>query len=171
MTSECYLKRTVAGDTDFKSLISKLDHELWNELNEDQATYDPLNKVDHIATAVVLYYQNQPVASGCFKEFDANTVEIKRMFVDKAHRGKGFSKKVLNELERWALEKEYRYAVLETSIHFQAACRLYTSNCYKIIPNYGPYQGLTESTCMKKTLKHTVHDSKTALADHTPKQG
>jgi GNAT superfamily N-acetyltransferase len=75
------------------------------------------------------------------------------MFVCKEQRGKGLSKKILKELESWAKEKNYRYAVLETSIYFATARNLYTTSGYEVIPNYGPYAGLPESVCMKKQLQ------------------
>src|SRR4051812_49091129 len=127
------VKRTTTNDRDFQLLVQKLDHELWDELKEDQATYDQFNKVDHIPTAVVVYHHTRPVASGCFKELDENSIEVKRMFVLKEYRGKGLSKKVLQELEQWAAEKNYRRAVLETSIHFTTARNLYGTNGYSII--------------------------------------
>ena len=129
-----------------------LDHELWVELNEDQATYDQYNKVPDIETVVLVYAEGQPVACGCFREFDPETVEIKRMFVKKSWRGKGLSKMVLRELEAWAIENNFRYAVLETSINFLPARQLYERAGYSIIPNYPPYVGFEESVCMKKTL-------------------
>lgn len=146
------IKRTTANDEDFQLLIKKLDHELWVELKDDQATYDQYNIVVDIPTAVVAYSNEKPVACGCFKEFDKQTVEIKRMFVQKDYRGKGLSKKILAELEQWAKEKKYCYSVLETGINFTVACNLYSSNGYKVIPNYGQYAGLPESVCMKKEL-------------------
>jgi putative acetyltransferase len=146
------LKRTTTSDPDFQQLIRELDHELWVELNEDQATYDQFNNVDHIGTALLIYENNQPVASGCFKKIDEETIEIKRMFVRKSCRGKGLSKKILQELENWAKEKHYRQAILETSIHFKTARNLYASSGYVPIPNYGPYIDLVESVCMKKQL-------------------
>ena len=146
------IKRTTANDKDFQLLVKMLDNELWNELKEDQATYDQYNIVIDIPTAVVIYNGAQPVACGCFKKFDEETVEIKRMFVQKPQRGKGLSKKILTELERWAKDENYRFAVLETSIHFKTARNLYSSSGYKIIPNYGHYAGLPESVCMQKTL-------------------
>lgn len=146
------LVRTNTADNDFQQLVRQLDHELWNELKDDQATYDQHNKVPDIKTAVVVYDKSLPVACGCFKAFDADTVEIKRMFVQKTHRGKGLSKQVLNELEKWAAEQGYRYAVLETSVHFTTAKQLYQSNGYQIVANYGPYVDLVESICMRKTL-------------------
>ena len=151
---EFLLKRTTAGDEDFQLLVKELDHELWVELQEDQATYDQFNNVTDIPTAVVVYNQNEPVACGCFKKVDAETVEIKRMFVRKNQRGKGLSKKILTELEQWAKEQQFTYSVLETSFRFQTARNLYTSTGYEIIANYGPYADLPESVCMRKKLTH-----------------
>src|SRR5215218_10479450 len=96
------LKRTTTSDKDFQYLVTCLDHELWVELKEDQATYDGFNKVPGIDTAVIVYAGTEPVACGCFKKFDDLTVEIKRMFVQKPWRGKGLSKAVLQALEKWA---------------------------------------------------------------------
>ena len=152
MTSLPTLKRTTSADKDFQKLVTHLDHELWNELKEDQATYDQFNKVPDLSTVLVVYQDGQPVACGCFKQVDANTVEIKRMFVEKQWRGKGLSKLVLHALEQWAIELGFKNAILETSIHFDTARSLYASSGYTIIPNYPPYEGLTESVCMKKTF-------------------
>ena len=148
------VKRTTTADPHFQRLVSCLDHELWVELNEDQDTYDQYNKVPDIKTAVLVYDGDEAVACGCFKELGAGTVEIKRMFVHKRWRGKGLSRLVLNELEQWAVEQGNRRAVLETSIHFNAAQRLYLTNGYAVIPNYPPYAGLAESICMSKNVGH-----------------
>ena len=152
MLHHFFIKRTDSSDSDFQMLVASLDHELWHELKEDQATYDQHNKVPDLKTVLIAYDNNQPVACGCFKEFDSDTVEIKRMFVQKAWRGKGLSKKILQGLEEWAMEKGFNSAVLETSIHFETARRLYQTNGYNIIPNYPPYTDLPESVCMKKEL-------------------
>jgi GNAT superfamily N-acetyltransferase len=150
--SSLSIKRTSTSNPHFQLLIKALDHELWVELKEDQATYDQFNKVPDIETAVLVYDGPEAIASGCFKEVDPNTVEIKRMFVQKNWRGKGISKIILRELEAWAKEKKFQFAILETSVHFKTARKLYESSGYEIIPNYGPYAGLEESVCMKKEL-------------------
>lgn len=152
MTTRPTIQRTTAADKNFQILISHLDNELWNELNEDQATYDQYNKVPDISTVLIAYMEQHPVACGCFKEIDENTVEIKRMFVEKQWRGNGISKLVLHELEQWAREQGFKNAILETSIHFNTARHLYQSAGYTIISNYPPYAGLSESVCMKKSL-------------------
>ena len=146
-------KRTTTTDPGFTMLVQLLDHELWNELQEDQATYDQYNKVPDIKTAVLVYINEEVVACGCFKEKYPSTVEIKRMFVKKNYRGMGLSKLVLTELENWATELGYSSALLETSIHFETAKKLYQTNGYTVIENYPPYEGLEESVCMKKSLE------------------
>jgi len=152
MKEELIIKRTNSTDLDFQLLIAHLDHELWNELKEDQATYDQYNKVPDIKTAIVVYVNERPAGCGCFKQYDDNTVEIKRMFVEKDQRGKGLSKIVLDELEKWAMESGFQYAVLETSVYFEAARSLYTKAGYTVIENYDQYKDLEESICMKKEL-------------------
>ncbi len=152
MTEQFIIKRTTSDDSDFQLLIAHLDHELWNELKEDQSTYDQYNKVPDLGTVVLVYVNEKPVASGCFKLYDSDTVEIKRMFVEKSSRGKGISKIVLEELEKWAKEKGASFAILETSIHFNTARNLYTNAGYTIIENYDQYAGLEESICMQKKL-------------------
>src|SRR5690349_3766839 len=139
MLKQPLTKRTNTSDPDFIGLVHLLDHELWHELNEDQATYDQYNKVPDIETAVVVYLDGEAVACGCFKEMDATTIEIKRMYVKKKQRGLGISKLVLAELEKWATERGYSFAILETSIHFDTAKKLYHGNGYRVIENYPPY--------------------------------
>ena len=146
------IKRTVSSNKDFQWLIKQLDKELWDELNEDQLQYDQYNKVPNLNTVILVYANNQPVACGCYKKYNADTVEIKRMFTVKEHRGKGLSKIVLAELENWAIEAGFKNALLETSVHFIPATTLYKNAGYKIIPNYDQYEGLEESVCMKKEL-------------------
>lgn len=146
------IKRTDSSDADFQRLVQQLDSELWNELKEDQATYDQYNKVPDIKTVIILSVDEQPVGCGCFKKYNDSTVEIKRMFVQKQWRGKGISKIILEELERWATETGFQYAILETSIHFNTAKTLYRNAGYGLIDNYDQYIGLSESICMKKKL-------------------
>ena len=159
MNEQLAIKRTNSNDADFHQLILQLDNELWNELNEDQAKYDQYNKVPDLNTSIVVYEKERPVAIGCFKKYNDDTVEIKRMFVEKGYRGKGISKLVLKELENWAIEAGYQKAILETSVHFKAACNLYMNAGYTKIENYDQYKGIDESVCMKKELMKTLATS------------
>ncbi|MBK5270611.1 MAG: GNAT family N-acetyltransferase, partial [Bacteroidia bacterium] len=146
------IKRTNGGDEDFNLLIQQLDIELWTIMNEVQATYDKFNKVPEIKTVVVAYENNKPVASGCFKKFADDTVEIKRMYVVPDLRRKGVAEAVLNELETWAKELKFTKAVLETGKRMTSASNLYKKCGYTVTENYGQYIGLEESVCMMKKL-------------------
>ena len=144
--------RTDSENNDFMSLVALLDADLKVRDGVDHSFYAQYNKIDMIRNAIVCYENNKPVGCGAFKAYDDKTVEIKRMFVQKNYRGLGLSKKILHELEQWAIENKYSQALLETSIHFQTARRLYETSGYTIIPNYPPYVGLAESVCMRKAL-------------------
>ena len=146
---------TVHTDTsneDFVELISDLDAELNKRYGSKQSNYDKHNKIDPIDTAIVGYLNGKAVACGCFKQIAANTIEIKRMYVDPHHRRNGFSQKVLNELEKWASKLGYLEALLETGKGQPEAIALYKKCGYQIIENYGPYKGLENSVCMKKII-------------------
>jgi GNAT superfamily N-acetyltransferase len=71
---------------------------------------------------IVVYWDNKPVACSCFK-YDANTIEIKRMFVPDA-RGKGLAQIMLLELEAWAMSR-FSVSVLETLYKQEAAVGMY----------------------------------------------
>ena len=151
-TNQLFLKRTSNSEPDFKSLISQLDKYLSIVNGEQDAFYAPNNVLDPLDTAVIAYYDGKPVGCGCFKKFDHESVEIKRMYVDPEIRGKGIASAVLNELEKWAKEKGFTQTVLETGKKLDDANALYYKQGYQIIENYGQYAGIENSVCMKKAL-------------------
>jgi putative acetyltransferase len=146
------LIHTTSSNPDFNDLIKELDKGLKENYEDLQKEYDKYNKVELLETVLVAYENKEPVGCGCFKKFDTKTVEIKRMFVKPAHRGKGISKKILNELENWASQMNFRYAVLETGIKQIEAVGLYTNVGYNRIENYGQYKNMTTSICFRKEL-------------------
>jgi len=146
------IERTDSESVDFKKLIKMLDEDLWEVNGEEQAIYHESNQIEPIDTAVVVYVDNQPVACGCFRNYTPSVAEIKRMFVDKKHRGKGLSRLVLNELEKWAGESAYSRLILETGTLQVEAIGLYKSQGYTRIANYGMYEGLESSICFEKIL-------------------
>lgn len=144
--------RTHSDNADFRSLVVLLDAELAVRDGEDHSFYAQFNKVDAIRNVVVAYVESEPVGCGAFKEYSPDTVEIKRMFVKPGHRGQGVAVAVLSELEKWAAKLGYREGVLETGLKQPEAIRLYEKSGYVRIPNYGQYEGVENSVCMKKVL-------------------
>ena len=93
-----------------------------------------------------------PAGCGCFRYFAPETVEIKRMYVRPEFRGRGISRLILAELEKWAAELGYTKSVLETGNQQTEAIHLYHRFGYTEIPNYGNYEGTETSICMSKKL-------------------
>ena len=146
-------KRTNSNDPDFRTLVKALDADLRSRNGDAmQNTYDAFNVIDYLNTVVIVYDDGTPVGCGCFKAFDKDSVEIKRMFVKDEYRGRGIGRLLIEELEAWAKESGYNSTVLETGKKHVEAIGLYKRQGYLLIPNYGQYAGLPESVCMKKSL-------------------
>jgi putative acetyltransferase len=146
------LVRTTSEDTDFRALVRLLDQDLAVRDGAEHAFYAQFNHIAKLNHVVVAYQDGKPVGCGAFKEFEPGAVEIKRMFVQPAHRGLGLAQAVLAELERWAGELGYASCVLETGQKQPEAIALYQRSGYARIPNYGQYAGVENSVCMQKAL-------------------
>lgn len=146
------LVRTSSSNEDFRELVKLLDEDLRIKDGEDHAFYAQFNKIDAIRNVLVAYVNEQAVGCGAFKPFNADSVEIKRMFVHPEFRGLGIAKQILSGLEEWAAETGYKSCVLETGQKQQDAIQLYIKTGYQRIPNYGQYEHMENSICMEKQL-------------------
>jgi GNAT superfamily N-acetyltransferase len=144
--------RTDAFNPDFLQLNSQLDAELAIRDGKDHAFYAQYNTVDDIHHIVLLFNEKEVIACGAIKEYQPGIIEIKRMFVPRAHRRKGYAEKVLAELEIWAGELGYSKCILETGYKQPEAIALYKKCGYDVIPNYGQYAGVENSVCFEKVL-------------------
>lgn len=133
-------------------LVRQLDAYLDDVYGVVQAEYRPFNSLASIDGAVIAYANSLAVGCGCFKRFDGDAAEIKRMFVRPESRGSGVATLVLAEVELWAAESGFSRAVLETGIKQPAAIRFYAKSGYSPIENYGQYVGMEHSVCMAKQL-------------------
>lgn len=144
--------RTTSDNQDFEKLVIALDAYLAILDGEDHAFYAQFNKTNLLKNAVIAYENKTAVGIGAYKEYDSETVEMKRMYTLPEFRGKGIASKILTELELWAKEENYKIAVLETGFMQKEAISLYQKLGYIITENYGQYKGVENSVCMKKTL-------------------
>jgi putative acetyltransferase len=146
------VKRTNGNDADLRELVMQLDKFLWSVYNKGMEYYGRFNYVDADHEAIVIYNDNKPVGCGCLRKVDADTAEVKRMFVLPSERKKGIATLVLKELEKYAAELGYKKIILETGKSLTKAVQLYQKHQYQIMDNYGPYIGMDESVCMKKII-------------------
>lgn len=146
------LVRTNSENTHFQELTKILDAYLGMLDGEEHAFYAQFNKIALIKYAIVVYQDERPIACGAIKEYDANTMEIKRMYVVEDMRGKGLATQVLKELEEWAKSLNFTKCILETGNKQPDAIALYRKNGYQTIPNYGQYLHVENSVCFEKQL-------------------
>ncbi|RKS00855.1 GNAT family N-acetyltransferase [Flavobacterium sp. 102] len=144
--------RTTSDNKDFGDLVIQLDAYLRILDGEDHAFYAQFNKSNLLKNALVCYENDLAVGIGAYKEYDSETVEIKRMYTLPEYRGKGIAKAIVTELELWAKEEGYQFAILETGYLQKDAIGLYQKLGYEIIDNFGQYIGVENSVCMKKSL-------------------
>ncbi|WP_341954022.1 GNAT family N-acetyltransferase [Salinibacterium sp. TMP30] len=80
------------------------------------------------------------------------SLEVKKVFVDSNHRGKGAARRLMNELEGVAREGNAHSLVLQTG-HVQVpAMVLYESLGYQRIDAFGHYAAIPFGVCFEKTL-------------------
>ncbi len=144
--------RTSSGNKDFIDLVKYLDADLAIRDGNEHRFYAQFNKLDKIKHAIVLFENDKAICCGAMKEYNEETVEIKRMYTLSERRGKGYASKVLAEIELWATEFSYKRSILETGKKQLEAIELYKKNGYHIIPNYGQYAGIENSVCFEKLI-------------------
>jgi len=147
------LIRTHSDNPDFIQLVKLLDADLAKTDGEDHSFYAQFNKIDKIKYVVLAYENEKPIGCGAIKEFGADVMEVKRMYVSPEGRRKSIATKILVELENWARELSFSKCILETGKRQPEAIGLYKKNGYKTIPNYGQYTGIANSLCFEKKLK------------------
>ena len=148
------IERKTPDDPTVEALIKKLDKDLWERYPTEQGFYSQFNKLPKDACVVVAYDGKEAVGCGAFKPFNGHekSVEIKRMYVNESVRNKGIGLRILNALEKWAVEKGYQTAKLETGDAQPEAIRLYKKAGYERIDNFEQYIGVESSLCFEKIL-------------------
>jgi ribosomal protein S18 acetylase RimI-like enzyme len=107
-----------------------------------------------------------PVCCGGWRRHDAASIdprdagvlrpgdaEIKRMWVDPAHRRRGLATAVLGELERTARAAGCPRTVLETGTEQPEALAFYRARGYVAIPRFGTYRDERSSLCFARDLR------------------
>ncbi|MBH0117451.1 GNAT family N-acetyltransferase [Salinibacterium sp. NG253] len=78
--------------------------------------------------------------------------EVKKVFVDSRHRGKGAARRLMLELEAVAREANAHSLILQTGNLQTPAMALYESLGYERIDVFGVYAAIPFSVCYEKNL-------------------
>lgn len=107
----------------------------------------------YLPGAVFLVARNasgQAAGCGALRPLTAHTAELKRMYARPVERGAGTA--LLAALEAHALALGYGRLWLSTRVVNLRAVAFYQKHGYRVIANYGKYQGNALSVCLEKPL-------------------
>ena len=92
--------------------------------------------------------------AGCvgLRRHDDRRVEVKRMFVRPAFRGRGLSRWLLARVEDQGRTLGYTRVLMETGLKQPEAMHLYETSGYQLIPGFGHYAQAPENRCYAKDL-------------------
>ena len=100
---------------------------------------------------IIVYNGNEPIGCAGLRKIDAETAELKRMFVLAAYNGKGIGKKMLGSIIDIARELNYKKLRLDTLPDMIQAQRLYRSSGFIEIAPYR-YNPVKQALFMEKEL-------------------
>jgi putative acetyltransferase len=139
-----------------RALIDSLNAELSGVYPEPGANHfhlDPAEVADGRGTFLVVYRGGTPVGCGALRLLDAETAELKRMYLSPIVRGSGLGRRLVAALEAEARALGVRRLVLETGVRQAAALALYRATGFHPIPLFGEYCLSPEtSVCLGKDL-------------------
>lgn len=129
----------------------------------DATSMDAVQFVPPSGLFVVGYIGHTPVACGGWRARDGEDgrpdpvlrpgdAELKRLYVDPAHRGRGVGRLVLAHLEESAAAAGRRRMVLETGTRQPEALALYARTGYAPIEGFGMYRCEPGSRCFARDL-------------------
>jgi putative acetyltransferase len=138
-----------------QALVQRLNAELIGRYPEEGANHfrlDPEELAPGRGAFLIAYLDGAPVGCGAVRREGEGTAEIKRMFVDPAHRGRGIASAVLTALEAEARRLGARRLVLETGHRQPEALALYQRHGFLPTAAFGGYIGSRLSICLAKDL-------------------
>jgi GNAT superfamily N-acetyltransferase len=150
------IERAELSDDVSRALIEALNAELSTLYPEPGATHfqlSPQEIADGRGVFLVVHRDGTPVGCGALRLLDADTAELKRMYVSPTDRGRGLGRHLVAALEAEARALGVQRLVLETAVRQAAALALYRATGFQPIPLYGEYRLSPEtSVCLGKEL-------------------
>ena len=139
-----------------RTLICALNAELSAMYSEPGANHFGLKPEEVSGKSgafLVVTHNGTPVGCGAVRLTDADTGELKRMYMSPTVRGKGLGRRLVAALEAEARTLGAKRLVLETGIRQHAALALYRATGFQPIPLYGEYLLSPDtSVCLGKEL-------------------
>ena len=137
---------------DFRSLAALLDAYYFTLVGDIQLKYAEPNRPENMSALAVAYIEEVPVACGAWKAVDAETAEIKRIFVLPEYRRRGVAGALIRALEENVVTTGRRKLILETAVDTSGSHALYFSLGYQLRDYYGSPAGAENCLCFHKEI-------------------
>jgi GNAT superfamily N-acetyltransferase len=136
-------------------------HELIEELQEeyvlryggrDETPVDPDDFAPPLGSFFLVYLDDEVVGCAGMRRRSEDDVEVKRMFVRRPFRGRGYSRDLLALVEEEARALGFTRVLMETGLAQPEAMHLYETSGYERIPGFGHYRNEPQNRCYAKSL-------------------
>ncbi len=146
------IRQVSALSEDFRALAAALDAYYFTLVGDIQLKYAEPNRPENMNALLVTYDGNMPVACGAWKAVDAESAEIKRIYVRPEYRRRGVATALIRALEENAAATGCRKLILETAVDTTGSHQLYLSLGYKQRAYYGSPAGAENCLCFHKEI-------------------
>ena len=147
-----------ADSADFRALAARLDDYYFALVGDIQLQYAEPNRPENMSALAVAYDGETPVACGAWKAVDAETAEIKRIYVKPEYRRRGVATALIRTLEKNAAASGRRKLILETAVDTQNSHSLYLSLGYTVRAYYGSPAGAENCLCFEKEIMLCIQE-------------
>lgn len=154
VTRVTFTLETVRYDSpDAHMLIEELQEEYVIRYGgRDETPVDPDDFALPRGTFLLAYRDGALVGCAGMRRRSDDDVEVKRMFIRRTHRGRGYSRDLLALVEDEARAMGFTRILMESGLAQPEAMGLYESSGYERIPGFGHYRNEPQSRCYAKTL-------------------
>ena len=144
-------KSVPVGSADAQKMLNELSYTLTSLIGHNGAMH--VNYADfekERAVFVVGYSDGVPCCCGAIRNVSEDTGEVKRVYARRNTEGNGA--KLMEYIEKWAIENDYRRLILECRPNNTHALEFYKKCGYKVCGNFPPYDVDTYAVCMEKYI-------------------
>jgi putative acetyltransferase len=127
--------------------------ELEQRYGRNDSETGPAPTAADVEVFLVAYVAGLAVGCAGLRRLAEGAAEIKRMYVDPAHRGSDVARAILVALEQEAARRGIAVLRLETGDRQPDAMRFYEREGYAPIPAFGHYVDSVISRCYQKVLE------------------
>lgn len=143
-------------DERFIELARQLDDEYFQKHGDKVLKYKEYNDLKDPHIVILALNWQRPIACASFRILDKDTIEIRRVYVKKRYRRKGIAYKLVKQLEKLAMEENFRCSIIETGSANEAAINLYKKLDYERVDNFGFFKGDDMCICMRKEFRSLI---------------